>query len=408
MTGNEARPSEKAFPFATLRRFPDVEADNLLAHDATDRFILDLAADAIVSAGPGGVVVLGDRYGALTLGAAALGARGIRVHQDSFTGRRALDNNARSGVGSVPPGAYEHRELGADLVTGAKVVLLQLPKDLGQLAHWAELIARHADPSVQVFGGGRVKHMTRSMNQVFEEFFVDVRASLARQKSRVLLVSRPRTDFTGIDVPTEFYDKDLGMWVCSYPGVFAAGKVDIGTRFFIPFIETELATMRDRLDAPVVVDLGCGTGILTAATLKVAPQAHLLATDRSEAAVRSTAATLERNHFGMSDISDAVDVAAAMDAVEIRQDHGLSQQPDGSVDLILCNPPFHSEAAISTALSEQLFQDAGRALRPGGVMLTVFNSHLRHRAALQRLVGPTEQLGRNSKFTVTRSVKPLS
>ena len=45
-----------------------------------------------------------------------------------------------------------------------------------------------------------------------------------------------------------------------------------------------------------------------------------------------------------------------------------------------------------------------RTLRPGGIMLTVFNSHLEHRRALQRLVGPTEQLGRNQKFTVTRTV----
>src|SRR5690606_21119595 len=58
------------FGFAALRRFPDVEADNLFASDASDRLILDEAATAIADA-PGSVVVIGDRYGALALGAAA-------------------------------------------------------------------------------------------------------------------------------------------------------------------------------------------------------------------------------------------------------------------------------------------------------------------------------------------------
>ena len=101
----------------------------------------------------------------------------------------------------------------------------------------------------------------------------------------------------------------------------------------------------------------------------------------------------------------SVNVGSRTARYEVRQDHALFQQPDASVDLIVCNPPFHSEASVSTALSEFLFREAARTLRPGGVMLTVFNSHLQHRRALQRLVGPTEQLGRNQKFTVTRTVR---
>ena len=52
-----------------------------------------------------------------------------------------------------------------------------------------------------------------------------------------------------------------------------------------------------------------------------------------------------------------------------------------------------------------MFVEAARVLKPGGVMLTVFNSHLPHRRALERVIGQTVQLGRNAKFTVTRSVR---
>ncbi len=464
MTGN---PSD-GLSLEQLSRWPDVQAENLLAHDATDRLLLDLASEAIVAAGDGGVVTIGDRYGALTLGAARLGARQIRVHQDSFTSRLALDHNSAD----LDPKPYSQHALGEGLLTGSKVVLIQLPKDLAQLKQWSAMIAAYADSSVQVFAGGRIKHMTRSMNGVLEEFFEDVSASRARQKSRIIFASRPKSVPAGTadPEPGEFYDEDLGMWVAVYPGVFSPGKVDLGTRFLIPFVEQEAAAMReshakalpdaadpeagpDAADpdglpvavapdasrvaakqdlSPVAVDLGSGTGILAATLRRELPGWRVIATDRSEVAMRSTKATLERNfgtgtsmptpsssHLPPSLSSpDVLPTSPASTAVlptsseseldrrvEVRHDHILSAQPDGSVDLIVCNPPFHSEASISTALSDQIFEDAARALRPGGVMLTVFNSHLRHRGVLSRLVGPTTQVGRNSKFTVTRSVK---
>ena len=53
--------------WADLRRWPDVEAPNLQAWDATDRLLLDEAG--ALPDGPDDVVVIGDRHGALTLGA---------------------------------------------------------------------------------------------------------------------------------------------------------------------------------------------------------------------------------------------------------------------------------------------------------------------------------------------------
>ena len=47
----------------------------------------------------------------------------------------------------------------------------------------AQLVAAHADPDVRLVAGGRVKHMSRSMNDVLATSFGDVGASLARKKS---------------------------------------------------------------------------------------------------------------------------------------------------------------------------------------------------------------------------------
>lgn len=161
----------ETFSFQLLRRFPDLEADNLVAVDATDRLVLAEAGPAIESTGAGRVVVIGDRYGAMTLGAIALhGAHDVRVHQDLITGEQALAQNAaRAGLG----GDFRQLPLTPELFTGATVVLGQLPKSLPALREVAQLAAAHADPAVTVFLGGRVKHMSLAMNDVLRASFSD-------------------------------------------------------------------------------------------------------------------------------------------------------------------------------------------------------------------------------------------
>jgi 16S rRNA (guanine1207-N2)-methyltransferase len=98
-----------------LSRLPDVEADNLQAFDATDRLLLETAADVV---GPDTkLVILGDRYGALTLGAlAGLGVGHVRVNQDLFTGRLALRRNA---VSAGLEGRFTEHELDRELLDDA-------------------------------------------------------------------------------------------------------------------------------------------------------------------------------------------------------------------------------------------------------------------------------------------------
>jgi len=83
----------------------------------------------------------------------------------------------------------------------------------------------------------------------------------------------------------------------------------------------------------------------------------------------------------------------------------MASLPDASADLILLNPPFHVGAAVHAGAGLKLIEAAGRVLAPGGELWTVFNSHLHYQPALQRLIGPTREIGRNPKFTVTASIR---
>lgn len=379
-------------PFSSdaLRRWPDVEADNLFAADAADRLLLDEGTPALGSAAPGEVVVVGDNYGALTLGAAALRAvTNIRVHQDPLSGEQALAHNAH-GLGLT--GAFRSLPLGAELLRGARVVLLRLPRSLDALDEIAGLIAAHADPGVTVYAGGMIKHIALAMNEVLHGHFTEVRAGLARQKARVLTVSTPggrapisEQAASESSWPKSEFHPDLGLRVCAHGGVFAGTRVDIGTRFLLSVLGEA------KPDAASAIDLGCGTGVLAAALAMARPYVTVLATDQSAAAVASARATMEAN--------------GVADRVQVIRDEGLAGQPDASTELILLNPPFHVGATVHAGLAARLFEDVARVLAPGGELWTVFNSHLGYRPALTRIVGPTRQVARNAKFTVTVSTR---
>ena len=371
---------------ADLRRAPDVESPELTAVDATDRLLLDEAQEA-VRAHPTDVAIVGDRHGALTLGALDhLGAVRPRVHQDALVGERALARNAGRLLGeTATAGAtWTQHDLDPSLVAGAHVVLLQLPRSLDALDEIASLVAAHAHPDVVLVAGGRVKHMTTGMNDVLARSFGEVRASLARQKSRTLHATAPRPDAV-VGWPHEARHDDLGLAVVAHGAAFAGMSVDIGTRALLDVLPAALPGARD------VVDLGCGTGVLATAVALQRQEARITATDQSAAAVASTRATVRANG-----VAERVTV--------VRADAGDSL-PDGSADLVLLNPPFHVGAAVHTGLAERLVGAAARLLRPGGELWTVYNSHLGHRPLVERVVGPTRQVARTPKFTVTASVR---
>ncbi|WP_314097221.1 methyltransferase [Microbacterium foliorum] len=397
------------FPYSRLRRWPDVEADNLQAHDATDLLLVERALSLGVDGGE--TVVIGDDYGAITLALTAAGLDGIRVHQDLATGRRALARNAEE----LGLAGFSGHELDVALLGGARLVLLQLPKALAELDEIADAVARWAAPDVVLVAGGRVKHMTIAQNEVLGRRFAHVQAERAERKSRLVVASEPRR--VPAEPPFPVTAQHEGLVLVAHGGAFAGAKLDIGTRFLLEVLGlggSQLSTdaippgesAPEPADpgnpcgaangdgsspTPIVVDLGCGTGALATSYALAHPDARVIATDRSAAAVASARATAAAN--------------GVADRVAVMHDDAGSQIADASADVVLLNPPFHLGTSVHTGAATRLFEAAARMLRPGGELFTVFNSSLGYRGELTRLVGTTEQLQRTPKFTVTRSVR---
>lgn len=366
--------------FGQLRRHPDVEAPNLQAWDATDKLLLETAQERLT---PGSdLAVIGDRFGALTLGAlSAAGFRNVKVHQDLITGERALRNNADM-LGIA--GGFEQLPLGAQLLQGAEAILLQLPKTLAELKEIADAVARYADPQTLLLAGGRVKHLSLGMNELLGQYFATVQPQLAKQKSRVIIAGSATPIEGRPPFPMTDYNAELDLKVTAHGAVFAGTKLDIGTRFLLSFLP----------DMPAVkhaIDLGCGTGILAAMYARRHTESTVIATDQSAAAVASARGTAEANGLA--------------DQITVFQDDAMASVPSGSADLILLNPPFHLGASVHAGAGLKMFEAAARVLAPGGQLWTVFNSHLQYLPLLDRMLGPTQVMGRNPKFTVAVSAR---
>ncbi|MDS2171650.1 class I SAM-dependent methyltransferase [Nesterenkonia sp. CL21] len=370
--------------------------------DAADRLLLDTAAAWWTAGHPrDAVAVADDRWGALTLSLLAappeLRPLTLRTGQDARSGELAAQANAvRHGLTDSLQALPRTCGVTEELVAGARTVLMPLPRALETLQDWTWLVAEHAADDVVLLAGGRDKHMTRSMNEVLAACFTDVVPGRGRGKARVLTARGPRRgriapfprrqDHSGVS--------DLGLppplTLHAQGAVYGGTSLDPGTRLMLSTLADGSAEALPSADG-TLLDLGCGNGTIAVWAALRDPDLQVTAVDQSASAVASTRLSAE--------------AAGVADRVRTVRDDGLSRWPDGSVSTILLNPPFHRGNAVDPTVAHRLIAEAGRVLAPGGHLVCVWNSHLRHRPVLERRVGPTRQLARNPTFTVTESTR---
>ena len=146
-----------------------------------------------------------------------------------------------------------------------------------------------------------------------------------------------------------------------------------------------------------MVDLGCGNGILGVRAAIRSPKAEVTFIDESYRAVASAEATFQAN-LGLERRANFVVGNGLFDL-------GNGAQVAVGFDLILNNPPFHENNAISDATAWQMFVESRDALRSGGELWVVGNRHLSYHAKLKRLFGNCDIAASNAKFVIMRATK---
>lgn len=331
--------------------------------DPVSALLADEAAPALALAPGAPVVVLDDPSLA-----GHLSAQGHPV--------RAWCDDVRDEALLPGPGLAE---LDAAAFGDVRVVLARLPKSLGQLEDYAQRVAAHAGPQVEFLAGGREKHLNRGMNEVLAASFGEVRASLGRQKARVLHARQPLPG--PLAWPKRARVGDLT--VVSHAGSFAAGRMDGGTRLLLECLADAVPGAGAGAEPTTALDLGCGTGIL--ATWLAGRGYRVVAVDVSRAACASTSDTATANGA----------------QVTVLRSDGLPADYPGPAGLVVCNPPFHRGTAKDSTPGFDLLRSARPALAPQARLWTVFNSHLPYLRFLRAEFGPTRIAGRDRHYTVT-------
>lgn len=384
---------------ASLERYPDVQAPNLYASDQADTLALRFLSEAQIHGMAGHrqvsktvpLLVLNDSYGAISLGAIALGFENVLVFQDRLSWSQAILNN---GQRLLPNQTQKLQQLSMEELVSLEnvspsVIVMKLPRGLEELEWVAWVVSRYFRQALLV-AVGLQKYMTPSQTELLKRFFAKVQPSRGFGKARALIATNPLPDGAAeepVSQATHRIDvlpnKSLELFGVS--ATYGSSRIDPGSRFLIDSLAANIRVS----ETERLLDLGCGNGTLAVSMALLSPSAHIAAVDQSASAVRATRVSAMLN--------------GVEDRVSVRQLDGTDGIPDSSVHQVVLNPPFHTGHAVDPAIAHKLFEHASRVLVPGGKLWVVFNSFLRYQPVLKRIVGPTRQVSRNKKFTVTVS-----
>ncbi|MCD9119345.1 MULTISPECIES: class I SAM-dependent methyltransferase [Pseudomonas] len=368
-------------PFAQLDliRQPEQQNEPLQAFDAADEYLLAYLAEQQPSAQTR-VLVLNDGFGALA--ASLAGKVQVTSSNDSFLALQALEKNlVRNGrpfdavptlpASEPPTGPFDR-------------VLVKVPKTLALLEEQLIRLQGQLAPGAQVIAGAMIKHLPRAAGDLLERYIGPVQASLAQKKARLLIATPQAKPPSVSPYPTRYWLDEPKIELLNHANVFCREGLDIGTRAFLPHLPKNLGTAR-------VADLGCGNGVLAIASALQNPDAHYTLVDESYMAVQSAA---ENWRAALGDRE-----------VIIRAGDGLAGQEAQSLDVVLCNPPFHQQQVVGDFLAWRMFQQAREALVVGGALYIVGNRHLGYHSKLARLFRGVEQVAATPKFVILKARK---
>ncbi|CAD6512951.1 16S rRNA (guanine(1207)-N(2))-methyltransferase RsmC [Candidatus Profftia tarda] len=182
-----------------------------------------------------------------------------------------------------------------------------------------------------------------------------------------------RSHFSIRDWWGTYHIKDLT--IATLPGVFGCDGLDAGSSLLLSSLKLDKEEK--------VLDIGCGSGVLSTVIARSFPKIQPTLTDVSAASLESSHATLSANNIRGEVI--ASDVYSNI---------------TGYFDIIVSNPPFHDGMQISLTVSEELIHGAPQHLKNNGKLCIVANAFLPYPRILNKVFGAYEVLAQTERFKV--------
>ncbi len=362
-----------------LLRFPVEKTEKLRAWDAADEYLLNDVADKITAIKNPKILIINDSFGAL---AVALHDYNPSSLSDSFLAHQATRENLRLNQYTL-----NSVHLFDSLVLPQEVfdfVFIKAPKTLALLEDLLIRLQAHLKSDTQLIVAGMVKNMPASIWQTVERLVGKTVPSKAVKKAR-LIYAQPDSQRV---IPENPYPvcyplENTTYQIYNHANVFSRDRLDIGTRFFLEHLPQGHQYQQ-------VVDLGCGNGVVGLLFATKNPEAVLHFVDESFMAVASARATF--NHALMNKRKAMFQVGDALTEFAVQ-----------SMDLILCNPPFHQQNTMGHHIAERMFRQAQKVLREKGELWVIGNRHLGYHVLLKRYFSQVRLMASNAKFVILKA-----
>lgn len=400
-----------------LSRFPLAQVNrSLQAWDASDEYLLNHLKDEKLISPTARVLIFNDAFGALTTSlcppldfdlpdnlpsdlSSDLPAN-LRDNQtevycinDSYVSSQGVAYN----IGQNQLNDSNITQLSSldSLPTNIDVVLFKIPKSksllIAQLIQIQASIEQYSvDKNTVFIAADRAKEIHRSTLALFEKYLGTTTTSLAVKKARLVFCQFDQKQAHESPFPTvwSLTNKTLNrdFVISNHANVYAREKLDIGARYFIE-------NLPDVNKNSQVIDLGCGNGVIGLTILANQPSACIQFVDESHMAITSAQLNIETNF------------PALVTQCQFHLNDCLTNIESNSVDLILCNPPFHQQTATTDHIAWQMFKDSHRVLKKGGELRIIGNRQLAYHIKLKRIFGNEKLIASNDKFVTQSAIK---
>ncbi|MBL4867027.1 MAG: methyltransferase [Pseudomonadales bacterium] len=372
-----------------LTRPSEQKNETLQAWDTADLYLLSYLRESIVLCEKR-VLIVNDLFGAITVPMLAVGATCFSV-SDSYISQKAYFENCRRNNIDEKRLSFidETRCFPEDI----DIVLMKIPKSLAHLQEQLCRIKAVINSEAVIVAADKTKNIHNSTIALFKKIIGETKTSLAWKKSRIIHSTNQMVNRSGDQLPeiveSNYELKEWKLTLRSKSSVFSQGKLDQGTAFLLHHL-----VVGD--EAETIVDLACGNGVIGLVAKRLNPKACVIFVDESYMAVESAKQNYA-TYFSDSTAQFVVDDCLSSLLVE--------SSTTGTVDRVLCNPPFHQQKAMGKQTAHRMFQQAFELLIEGGELWVIANRHLAYHTVLKRRFGHCTLVSGNSKFVVLRSIK---
>lgn len=366
----------------SLERFPKAQVNrSLQAWDAADEYLIHHLSEHMPLTSTDKVWLFNDSFGALAL---ACQPAQVWSVSDSYIAHQGLAANIKANnFDAITITTLTSLD---NLPETADVVLYKIPKSKALLIEQLITIRQHISDQTVFIAACRAKDLHSSTLKLFETYLGPTTTSLAVKKAR-LVFCQPNLAKTSTVPDAKTWPLEQSQFtVTNLANVFSREQLDIGARYFLQYLPKIKPQAK-------VIDLGCGNGVIGLSVLANQPNCQLTFVDESYMAIASAKANISNN------LPDQLEqcVFTVNDCLSGFEEH--------SADLILCNPPFHQQHAVTDHIAWQMFKQSHRVLKKGGELRIIGNRQLGYHIKLKRLFSRCQLIDSNKKFVIISAIK---